>query len=81
MSQSPSFRDNALKDVIDEGVHDTHCSLGDSSLWMNLSQNFVDVGRISLSSFSFPYLVDLSTPSLGVLAADLGVFEAGTFLL
>ena len=32
-----------LEDVVDEGVHDGHGSLGDASLWVNLLEDSVDV--------------------------------------
>ena len=32
-----------LEDVVDEGVHDAHGSLGDSSLWVHLLEHSVDV--------------------------------------
>ena len=37
------FGGDLLEDVIDEGVHDAHGSLGDSSLWVNLFEDSVDV--------------------------------------
>ena len=37
------FSGNLLEDVVDEGVHDAHGSLGDSSLWVHLFENSVDV--------------------------------------
>ena len=41
---------NLLEDVVDEGVHDGHGFLGDSSLWVNLLENSVDVDGEGLSS-------------------------------
>ena len=32
-----------LEDVVDEGVHDGHGSLGDTGLWVNLLQDSVDI--------------------------------------
>ena len=32
-----------LEDIVDERVHDGHGSLGDSSLWVNLLEDSVDV--------------------------------------
>ena len=32
-----------LEDIVDEGVHDGHGSLGDSSLWVNLLEDSVDI--------------------------------------
>ena len=34
---------NLLEDVVDERVHDAHGSLGDSSLWVDLLEDSVDV--------------------------------------
>ena len=44
-----------LEDIVDEGVHDAHGSLGDTGLWVHLLQNSVDVdgegfGSLSLGS-------------------------------
>ena len=36
------FSCNLLEDVIDEGVHDAHGSLGDTSLWVHLFKYSVD---------------------------------------
>ena len=43
-----SLRGNALKDIIDEGVHDGHTLLGDTSVRMDLLQHLVDVGGVGL---------------------------------
>ena len=39
-----------FEDVVDEGVHDAHGSLGDSSFWVNLLQNSVDIDGESFGS-------------------------------
>ena len=39
-----------LEDVVDEGVHDGHGSLGDTGLWVNLLQDSVDVDGEGLDS-------------------------------
>lgn len=41
-----------LEDVVDERVHDAHGSLGDSSLWVDLLEDSVDVDGESLGSLS-----------------------------
>ena len=41
---------NLLEDVVDEGVHDGHGFLGDSSLWVNLLEDSVDVDGEGLGS-------------------------------
>ena len=38
-----SFKGDLLEDVVDERVHDAHGSLGDSSLWVDLFEDSVDV--------------------------------------
>ena len=43
-----SFSGNALKDIIDEGVHDGHDLLGDTSIRVDLLEDLVDVGRVAL---------------------------------
>ena len=45
-----SFGGNALKDVIDERVHDGHALLGDTSIRVDLLQNLIDVGGVGLST-------------------------------
>ena len=39
-----------LEDVVDEGVHDGHGSLGDTGFWMNLLEDSVDVDGEGLDS-------------------------------
>ena len=34
---------DSLEDIVDEGVHDEHGFLGDSSFWVHLLQHSVDV--------------------------------------
>ena len=41
---------NLLEDIVDEGVHDGHGSLGDSSLWVNLLEDSVDVDSEGFNS-------------------------------
>jgi hypothetical protein len=57
-----SFSGNALKDIIDEGVHDRHALLGDSSVRVDLLEHLVDVGRVSFST-----LLGLALASGGLL--------------
>ena len=52
-----------LEDVVDEGVHDGHASLGDASLGVDLLENSVDVDGEGLSS---------SVVSLGSSLSSLG---------
>ena len=39
-----------LEDIVDEGVHDGHGSLGDTGLWVNLLEDSVDVDGEGLGS-------------------------------
>ena len=45
-----SLSGNALKDIFDEGVHDRHSLLGDTSIRVDLLEDLVDVGRVRLST-------------------------------
>ena len=58
------LRGNLLEDVVDEGVHDGHGFLGDSSLWVNLLEDSVDVDGEGLGSL-LGSLDDLLFLSLG----------------
>jgi len=42
------FRCNALKDVVDERVQDRHGAVGDTSVRVDLLEDFVYVGRVGL---------------------------------
>jgi hypothetical protein len=46
------FRCNALKDVVDEGVHDGHALLGDSSIGVDLLQHLVNVRAVRLGTLA-----------------------------
>ena len=59
---------NALEDVVDEGVHDGHALLGDSSVRVDLLEDLVDVRRVGLSA----PLVLLGSSLLGGLGGFLG---------
>ena len=39
-----------LEDIVDEGVHDGHGSLGDTGLWVNLLEDSVDIDGEGLDS-------------------------------
>ena len=49
-SKLSSLSGNALKDIFDEGVHDRHSLLGDTSIRVDLLEDLVDVGRVRLST-------------------------------
>ena len=51
---------NSVEDIVHERVQDGDTSLGDTSLWVNLLQHLVDVGRVGLNS-----LLDVATSLLG----------------
>jgi len=48
-SKARRLSGDALKDVVDERVHDRHGLAGDASVGMNLLQPFVDVDSITSS--------------------------------
>ena len=41
-----SFTSDALEDVVDEGVHDGHRLVGDTSVGVDLLEDLVDVGGV-----------------------------------
>ena len=47
MSQAGSLACNALEDIVDEGVHDAHGLAGDTSVWMDLLHDLVDVDGVA----------------------------------
>lgn len=48
--ESGALSGDLLEDVVDEGVHDAHGSLGDTGLWVDLLEDSVDVDREGLGS-------------------------------
>ena len=46
LGESGRFASNALEDIIDERIHDRHSLAGDTSVWMYLFENFIDVDAI-----------------------------------
>ena len=48
VGKTRSLSSHPFKDVIDKGVHYAHCLGGDSSVWVDLLQNLVDVDRVAL---------------------------------
>ena len=57
VSETRGLGSNALKNVIDEGVHDAHGLAGDTSLGVDLLQDFVDVDRVALLALPVTLLV------------------------
>ena len=67
-----------LEDIVDEGVHDGHGSLGDTGLWVNLLQDSVDVdgeGFDSLLGSLHHWLVGFLGGGLSWHLIDLLVFD------
>ena len=60
MSKAGSFGGDALKDVVDERVHDAHGFAGDTSVGVNLLQHLVDVDGIAFLSLSPSLLLSIS---------------------
>jgi hypothetical protein len=56
-SKARSLSSNALKDIVDEGIHDRHGTRADTSVGVNLLQHLVDVGRVRLNSSLFAALL------------------------
>ena len=48
--QLGGFGGDSLEDVVDEGVHDAHASLGDTGVGVHLLEDLVNVRRVSLGS-------------------------------
>ena len=67
---------DAVEDVVDEGVHDTHSLLGDASVGVNLLKDLVDVGRVRLGPLGLPLGGGGLLGGLGgFLGGGLGHFE------
>src|SRR6202012_233444 len=59
MSQARCFSSNTFENIINETVHDTHGFTGNTSVWMNLLQHFVDVDSITFLTLAFLLFVSL----------------------
>ena len=66
VGQAGSFSSNALKDVVDEAVHDGHGLSGDASVGMNLLEHLVDVDAVALLPALLLLLVSLGDVLLGL---------------
>jgi hypothetical protein len=64
------FSGNALKNVVDERVHDAHSLLGDTGIRVDLLEDLVDVRRVRFSSLLA--LLGASGGLLGGLGGLLG---------
>ena len=60
MGKAGSFGGDALEDVVDERVHDSHGFAGDTSVRVNLLQHLVDVDSIAFLSLSPSFLLSIS---------------------
>ena len=79
VGQAGSFSGNPFKDVVHERIHDAHCLGRDTSVRMDLLQDFVDVDRVRLTArLSSLLLVTSCAPLLGSArrwCAFLGYFS------
>ncbi len=66
---------DALKNVVDEAVHDGHGFGGDAGVWVDLLQHFVDVNGVALLPLALLLLVSFGNVLLG-LAGLLRSFSA-----
>ena len=69
--QARSLTSDALKDIVDEGVHDAHGLAGDTSVGMDLLHDLVDVDGVAF----LPPPVPLLLVSAGLLGALLSSFR------
>jgi hypothetical protein len=60
VSQSGCFSSYPFEDVVDKAVHDRHSFAGNTSVWVHLSQHFVDVDRVGFPPLPPPFLVGTS---------------------
>ena len=67
---------DALKDVVDKGVHDAHGLGGDTGVGVHLLEDLVDVDGVGLLALAVPLLVSLGDV-LGGLASLLGGLSGG----
>ena len=58
------FGSDSLKDIVDEGVHDRHGFAGNTSVGVNLLQDFVDVNSEGFLPALLPLLFVTGTDSL-----------------
>jgi hypothetical protein len=70
VGQTAGLGGDALKDVVDKGVHDTHGLGGDTGVGVHLFQHLVDVDGIGL--LAPPLVLLVLGDSLGGLAGLLG---------
>ena len=59
MCQARCLASNALENVVDEGVHDSHGLGRDAGVWMELLQHLVHVHRVALHAAALALLAVL----------------------
>jgi len=67
------FQSNSFKDIVDEGVHNVHGLLGDTSIRVDLLQDFVDIKGEGFGSSLGSTTGSLGSGGTGVL----GLFSSG----
>ena len=75
VSQTGSLSSNSLKEIIDKRVHDAHGLAGDTSIGVNLLQDFVDVDGIRFFPLVRPLLLSILGDSLSGLTRLLSSFS------
>ena len=75
VSESACLSGDALKEVVDEGVHDAHGFGRDTSVGVHLLEDLVDVDGIGFLPFLVPLLLVSLGDGLGSLASSLGSFS------
>ena len=73
VGQTRSFTGNSLKNIIHERVHDAHSLAGDTSIGVDLLQNFVNIDSIAFFTFGSSLLAATNSAS-GFLASFLPTF-------
>jgi len=65
--QTDGLGADAVEDVVDEGIHDVHGLLRDTSFRVHLSQHFVDVERESLRAALTAFAILAGLPDVDLL--------------
>ena len=71
LTETGSFGGDAFENVVDEAVHDGHGATRNSSIWVDLLQNLVDVDAVALLPLPTPLLVGIGPGSLGSFLGTL----------
>ena len=72
-SKATGLNGDTLEDIIDEGIHNVHSALRNSSIVVNLLQNLVDEGTIRV-------IVSLAARGISGLLGDSGGLLDGSLL-